>query len=712
MWLETLVRCTGIHNFLSSRTFTSAERQFLANGLRFIPTPPLGRIEEYRQQFLKDSTRGWVRFSRTLTNRVLYQDAPSQKLAKFTVPVANRTEHADDDAWLQHSVALAALDQYRSVTWPTLRHAVTTASIRERVNISRDELLFLRQLMFDRAITCKPADKNLGLALVDTTWYENELRRMLADTVTYRQFIEHDKASLLMLQKRLLAELKLLVTRHRTVLTSWLPAHAEQILKFLARRVTLSSMRLPEIYLLIKVHKPAGLCGRPIVPSMNWVTTPPSILVDHLLQSIMRDHPTPWLVKDTKSLINDLESLPPLPQRGRFITADIASLYTNIDTQMGLELVEKFLTQRGIPGERIRFVMDLLRFVMTNSYLSFKNRIYHQVDGTAMGTSCAPAYANIIVVMLEAIVLAELAALIYLYRRFLDDILAYVADEVADEFMRRMNSLHPKLRFEFVQHPSQAEFLDLFIYKGALFESQGRLDLRVHQKKMNLYLYLPYHSYHTDAAKRSFIQTELTRYIRNSSHKADYLDLKHVFYQRLRDRGYPHAFLTLIFSSIYYADRPLFLLPAKDLPAHPILRTVTPKSACLLKRIARAHQAALSHAAEASSAPPVFIVPYTPLSRVITTRRLLHHQWYLATQGLQMPAPIIAYQSCPSIMAKLVFEKSRLNRLTSKFDKPWTSHSQRQPQLTQSTLTQHLRQQRPQPAVAAASVSQPASVHS
>ena len=34
---------------------------------------------------------------------------------------------------------------------------------------------------------------------------------------------------------------------------------------------------------------------------------------------------------------------------------------------------------------------------------------------------------------------------------------------------------------------------------------------------MNLYLYIPYNSFHTDAMKRSFIQTELMRYIRNSS---------------------------------------------------------------------------------------------------------------------------------------------------------------------------------------------------
>jgi hypothetical protein len=621
-----------------------------------------------------------------MTNRVLHQDKSSNKLTKFSLPVANRTEHIDDDDCARHSIALRALDQYRSVTLPALTLAVNSATLRERINTSRDDLTFLQRLMHDRSITCKPADKNLGLALVDTEWYDCELKRMLADTITYKRIIftktngrSQLTSTLPQLTTRLMSELKKLVARHISTLTEWYPSHADQMIKFLARRVTTTTMQLPEIYLLIKVHKPKGLCGRPIVPSMNWITTPASILVDHLLQEILRSHPIPWLVKDTKSLINDLESTDELPRDGMFITADVMSLYTNIDTEMGLMLINKFLTDRLIQHDRITLIMDLLRFVMSNSYLSFKNNAYLQIDGTAMGTSCAPVYANIVVAMLEQKILTDLTDDIYLYRRFLDDVLAYVTVDVADRFQVRLNSLHHKIIFDFVSHPTQAEFLDLFIYKGEQFDREGRFDLRVHQKKMNLYLYLPYHSYHTDAAKRSFIQTELMRYIRNSTHRADYIDLKHIFYQRLRDRGYPHSFLLPVFESIYYCDRKLFLIPSKELlSSHSILLTHQPRSACLIKRIARARQIIHSDGASSivsaplmqQSAPLVFIVPFTPLSRIISTRRLLTRQWYLAQQGLPLPAPIIAYQSYPSIMAKLVFSKARLNRLVSIFDQP------------------------------------------
>ena len=36
---------------------------------------------------------------------------------------------------------------------------------------------------------------------------------------------------------------------------------------------------------------------------------------------------------------------------------------------------------------------------------TFKENTYHQIDGTAMGTACAPIYANIVVYMLERSVL-------------------------------------------------------------------------------------------------------------------------------------------------------------------------------------------------------------------------------------------------------------------------------------------------------------------
>ena len=282
-----------------------------------------------------------------------------------------------------------------------------------------------------------------------------------------------------------------------------------------------------------------------------------------------------------------------------------------------------------------------------------------------MGTACAPIYANIVVYMLERSVLERFKPFISLYRRYLDDVFACIKPNQVEAFKGAMNSLHPKLQFEFTQDSTRASFLDLAISKGPRFMNENRFDLEVHQKSMNLYLYIPFNSYHTDAAKRSFIQTELTRYIRNSSSIESYLKLKQLFWTRLRDRGYPGQFLEPIFNSIHYSDRAFFLLPSSELMDSPLRLTRSPTSLCLLKRIARAERMIGTRPLRTLARPAIFVIPFTPLSKTINTRQILMEHWSLIgrtnTSGGLTP-PIIAYQSYPSIMMSLIYQKARYAR--------------------------------------------------
>ena len=681
-WLDTLVRCAGIHNFLQRDGFTPSERQFLANGLRFISTPSSKRLPQYTAEFLTQSDTGWQRFDRTLTNRTLRdsEDATaatgssSSYLSKFRV-ISKRSTNSPQmsaDRITANCTELEWLERYRRATLPLLTASVTLPHHQAlvshlRANYARSDADFMQRLMSDATITIKPADKNLGLVLVETEWYKAELLSMLQQRDTYMPILPHLPSgkgdSITPIKVRLLTQLKQLAKKHESAIRQWSPIHADSVLTFLTQSVK-STASIPSIYLLIKVHKPKGLCGRPIVPSHSWLTTPASKFVDHLLQEIWTTANIQHIVKDTKSLVNELEHMSLSERDGVFLTADIATLYTNIDTAMGLILVRKFLLQQNVLPSRIDLIMDLLSFVMQESYLQFNGQVYQQIDGTAMGTAVAPMYANIVVYMLERQVIEEFTTCgLHLYRRFLDDIFAYVQPSILDRLQLRLNSLHPKLRFEFVTHSTEAVFLDLCIYKGARWQRSSIFDLRVHQKAMNLYLYIPWQSFHTTAAKRSFIQTELMRYIRNSSDVEAYITLKHTFYTRLRDRGYPAAFLCELFNSIYYDDRHLFLWPSSRLMQHPELHSRPPRSLCLLKRVGRASRISSAVCTETrdSRPAPVFVIPYSPLSRVVPTRQLLLTYWHLLASGLThpIPRPIIAYQSAASLFKLLVFSKAK-----------------------------------------------------
>lgn len=664
------------------------EKQFLANGLRFISTPSSTHLPRFQQELTGDDTRGWPRFYRNLCLKLKHSISSSSSesddpqsyeaervfISKFKLPTrgAALSVFTEED-FSTFSAEIPHFQLYSKLTKNALERAMKdseyTSLIRtQRLNHSHQDRAFIYSLIDDSSITCKPADKNLGLVLVDTTWYDREIRSMLDDRTTYQKLNHggHKDAFVKELQSKLYTDLQRIVKRHELSIKGWNPGAFKQVISFMQSKVGKTTARMPEIYLLIKVHKPKGLCGRPIVPCTRWTTTPASILVDHLLQEIVltKEPGIPWLVKDTKSFVNELERIRGLRPDGELLTADIGSLYTNIETKLGLRLVREFLNEHQVSPAQIELIMDLLAFVMNNSYLSYCGQIYMQIDGTAMGTQCAPIYANIVVFQLERSVVREFQldrGSLDLYRRFLDDIFCYITPgREAEEFQQRINQLHPRLKFEFVSHPNEAAFLDLHIFKGERFRSEGRFDLRVHQKKMNLYLYIPYLSFHTEAAKKSFIQTELTRYIRNTSSPSDYISLKEIFYQRLRDRGYPREFLRDIFDSIFYSDRDWFLLPAKELISHAESTGTLPLSRCLLRRIQRTRQATL-WTPDQITTPPTFIIPYSPLTRVLPVRDILSDRWELIQLGLPITKPIIAYQSQPSLLLQLVFQKARKN---------------------------------------------------
>lgn len=517
----------------------------------------------------------------------------------------------------------------------------------------------IRNLAHDSSLTFLSADKNLGTVAVDTNWYHQEAAAMLADTSTYSLV---DRVNFEQTVTNIYTSITKLVTS-----TFGLLHLSDQMIKFIRSQVTPSSTSVPVFYLLIKVHKPT-LSGRPIVPGVRWITTPTSVVLDHLLTPTLSF--IPWLVRDTKSLVTDLERRPQLNKGGVLISADITSLYTNINTTRGIALVREFLYE-FLSGSwvfsKLSMVLQLLTIVMNNNYLQFNGNIYHQHNGTAMGTNVAPAYANIVVFMLERSFVIGNAS-ISLYYRLLDDVFLYVAQESdVAAVTTTMNSWDTSIQFTFNIHPSSIPFLDLELFKGPRFLSSGVFDMRLYQKAMNKYLYIPYKSFHTAPMKHSFIYTELIRYIRNNNNIEDYVRVKWEFYKRLRERGYPPYFLLPTFTSIYYEDRALLLLPASTplstLPQPPL-------SAFLIKRASREQKAALSCTTSTKSSRLVFVTHYSPLSHVLSIRNILMDKWPLIRDEFPLiRQPMIAYKSHNTLGALLKHKHNNNNTII--LDEKW-----------------------------------------
>ena len=124
-----------------------------------------------------------------------------------------------------------------------------------------------------------------------------------------------------------------------------------------------------------------------------------------------------------------------------------------------------------------------------------------------------------------------------------------------------MNTLHPKIKVTFKISPESSNFLDLTIFKGIrFFKSQpGILDFKVYQKPHNSYHYIALTSDHPEHTPGGLINTELVRYVRNSSDEELYKEIKNNFFFRLRERGFDTDFLNTHMEKVKYSNRKEYL---------------------------------------------------------------------------------------------------------------------------------------------------------
>ena len=461
---------------------------------------------------------------------------------------------------------------------------------------------------------------------MDTTWYENEISRQLNDQSTYLSINITDTQ-----ETAESVEAEVLFLTQQSKFSHFF---SDQVKKYLIAKSAASVTKIPEIYILPKIHKPK-LAGRPIVPSHSWCTTALSRWLDDELQPLMKSISTVTL--DSKTLVQKIESLKINHPKCILLTADVHSLYTEIPTSDGLRLMKSFLQTRVTDKSKIDLYMRVLQIILNNNCLKFKDKFYKQTKGTAMGTPCAPIYANIFLFMLEVSSLESLSIQPLLYQRYLDDIFAIlITSDLVTEFTNKLNSMHPNIILDFNISNSRVEFLDLVIYKGIRFQSQGILDLKIHQKTLNMYLYIPYRSFHTSHNKSGLITTELIRYIRNTSDFKEYLHTKQLFYNRLRARGYPIKFLNIHFNQVRFANRNNYLLDSE-----------------------------LSESAD--KAPLIFSTVYNPISKIAPIKIGIKTNWNILktnpiTRELFTQLPVMAWKKGPSLQKLLTTHKDPVHR--------------------------------------------------
>ena len=302
---------------------------------------------------------------------------------------------------------------------------------------------------------------------------------------------------------------------------------------------------------------------RPIVSSCDCPTENISQFLDYWLQPIMRNLPS--FLKDTSQLINELRQLSVEPNT-ILVTIDVKSLYTCIPHLEGIQACIEALqkAKESNPSQPDTAVLGcLLEIVLKNNVFEFDGTFYKQLQGTAMGTKLAPAYANIFMGNLEHNILSHAPKKPSFYRRYIDDILILWphSQEDLNNFLLAMNDFHPSIKFTSEFDMNKITFLDLNIYKGPNFLSTKKLDIETHIKPTNKQAYIHARSHHPPGASKGVAIGEMKRYLRTNSRQSTFHKFKAQHMLNLQKRGYSRGFINHYTNKIKFLDRSFELKP-------------------------------------------------------------------------------------------------------------------------------------------------------
>ena len=320
-------------------------------------------------------------------------------------------------------------------------------------NLSKEEWLAMRGLAEDRSLIIKPADKGFCVVLWDREDYLAEAEKQLEDVDIYEDtdFKESDLVKLVEKNNTMFQSL-----RRKNLIT-------EKKLKYFSYQ-NKKSTNFCKMYLLLKIHKGLdNVPSRPVNSNCGTPTEKSSEFLDHHLQPIMKSGVS--YIKDTNDFLFKLKNLGKIPENAFLVTADVVGLYPSIPHDEGLEVLRKQLNafdNKSIPTEDL---VKMAEFVLKNNYFEFNSTVKHQISGTAIGTKFAPPYACIFMDYIEREFLKSEQIQTWIWFRHIDDIFFIwtASEKKLDEFLNRLNSFHPSLRFTHERSRESLNFLDVIV---------------------------------------------------------------------------------------------------------------------------------------------------------------------------------------------------------------------------------------------------------
>ncbi len=524
---------------LSDKQLNKDHLEILNFGLQFIPTPHF--------KLDNDLNKHWNNYNRSC------RKAYAAVLAGKTTPWVSYRKYTFLQKKLTKSIFPdKCIDAVENIIEAQQNNILSLEPSKYKTNISTQQRKALKELAQDKSITIKPADKGSGITIINTSQYHQEGMAHLSDEFTYEK-IEKD---------------------YTTLLTSKINMYLKRACKnriiseieYTMLRQNPDQVRTQLIYFLRKIHKnPHGL--RPIVSGTNGPTETISAFLDNILSPFVPQ--CKYVAKNSTEIINLIESHV-FPTDCMLGTMDVKSLYLTIPQEQGIEWVlTRIYTSPSPPKYPIEFLRQLLVYILSHNIFKFGDHSFRQRSGIAMGTRCAPNFANIYMAVLEESFFEHSERngkpLPTFYKRYIDDVLLIWEHSLSEfeQFETDLDNYHEAIKFTSETDDNKINFLDITIHKGKRFQNNNVLDISPYAKPCHKFTYLYFTSCHPRHIFHGIIIGEAKRMLRNSSDLETYDEAIVKLINNFLRRGYPLKFIKRHLKNIKFEDRLQVLHPCK-----------------------------------------------------------------------------------------------------------------------------------------------------
>ena len=478
----------------------------------------------------------------------------------------------------QEFSGIQKVENYIELTKNNINNHLPIITTRFSSNITEKEKAAIKSFKQKKnEIIIKPADKNLGVVILNTEDYITECVNLLSDSNTYKPASNYPKK-----------EIKKLINNTVISFKSQLSQFSKRLYQFLLSEP--DHCRIPQFYGIPKIHKEFSNIPpvRPIISQCSSLLNPTARFIDHVLQPLAQSYPD--YLHNSTSLSLILQDLT-VPDDAILVTLDVSNLYPSIpQTEMLQVVYDEMFEHRHLLILDPNLIIQLLYTGINFNYFEFASVVFQQIKGTAMGAAFSPTIANIYMSVTIRRFLRTQTKQPLLLSRYIDDMFLIWTDtkEELELFLTDLNNFNPAIRYTSSQSQTTVDFLDLTIYKGHLFPFTNILDTKTFQKPQNLYQYLHYSSCHQPAVYKAIISGELVRYVRTNTSETNYEVMTTQFKNRLLTRGYPKKLIEKVSATVLYKNRPKFLKKCQPAPPKfypPIYKCPPPPQFKLLKII-------------------------------------------------------------------------------------------------------------------------------